>query len=59
MFSDESFFTLNFLDKRGRVWRRQNERHANVTIRFHDGFGGGLIMVWGGITMSDRTPSIL
>ena len=56
MFSDESRFTLDFLDRRGRVWRRRNERHANINLRPHDRFGGGSVMVWGGITMTDRTP---
>ena len=47
MFSDESLFTLDFLDRRCRVWRRRNERHANVTMRFHYRFDGGSVMVCG------------
>ena len=39
---DESLFTLDFLDRRGGVWRRRNERHANVTMQFHDRFGYGV-----------------
>lgn len=55
MFSDESRFTLDFIDRRARVWRRVNERHANVNVRQHDRFGRGSVMVWGGITMTGRT----
>ena len=55
MFSDESLFILDFLDMRGRVWRRRDEWHANVTKRFHDSYGCESIMVWGGIIMTKRT----
>ena len=46
---------LDFLDRRGPVWRRRNEGHANVTVRFHDIFGAGSVMVWDGIATTDRT----
>lgn len=29
---NESIFTLNFLEKRGRVWRQPHERHAIVSL---------------------------
>lgn len=45
MFSDESRFTLDFLDRRSRVWRRVNERHDNVNVTRHNRFGGGSVMV--------------
>lgn len=55
MFSDESRFTVDFLDRRRRVWRRRNERFHDVNVIRHDQFGGGSVMVWGGITAAGRT----
>ena len=49
--SDESLLTLDFLDRRDWVWRRWTKWHAITTMRFHDRFGGGSVMVCGGITM--------
>ena len=55
MFSDESRFTVDFLDRRRRVWRRRNERFHDVSVIRHDRFGGGSVMVWGGVTAAGRT----
>lgn len=55
MFSDESRFTVDFLDRRRRVWRRRNERFHDVNVIRHDPYGGGSVMVWGGITAAGRT----
>ena len=56
LFTDESRFTLSFHDGRNRVWRRTGERHQDATIVEHDRYGGGSIMVWGGISYHTRTP---
>ena len=56
MFSDESRFTLSFNDGRVRVWRRQGERYADATVREHNRYGGGSVMVWGGMSLGTRTP---
>jgi transposase len=58
MFSDESRFNLDFADGRIRVWRRLHERHYHCTIKQHDSFGGGSVMVWGGITYDHRTDLV-
>ena len=55
MFSDESRFTLDFLDRRPRVWRRVGERYTDPARVAHDRYGGGSVMVWGGITMTGKT----
>ena len=53
MLLDESLFNLEFLDRRGRVWRYR--QYVNAIMRCHERFGGGLVMVWGGITMTGRS----
>ncbi|KAL0153599.1 hypothetical protein M9458_051079 [Cirrhinus mrigala] len=55
LFTDESRFTLSSCDRRERVWRRQGERYAACNVVQHDRFGGGSVMVWGGISMEGRT----
>lgn len=55
LFTDESRFTLSTCDRRVRVWRRPGERSAACNILQHDRFGGGSVMVWGGISLEGRT----
>ena len=55
LFTDESRFTLNTCDRRERVWRSRGERYAACNIVQHDRFGGGSLMVWGGISMEGHT----
>ena len=55
LFTDESRFCLDFNDGRRRVWRQPGERYADCNIAQHDRFGGGSIMVWGGISLDGRT----
>ena len=56
LFTDESRFTLTFNDGRIRVWRRAGERFTDATIRQHNRYGGGSVMVWAGISTNHRTP---
>uniref|UniRef100_A0A674EK36 Transposase Tc1-like domain-containing protein n=1 Tax=Salmo trutta TaxID=8032 RepID=A0A674EK36_SALTR len=55
LFTDESRFTLSTCDRRDTVWRRRGERSAACNILQHDRFGGGSVMVWGGISLGGRT----
>ncbi len=55
LFTDESRFTLSTCDRRERVRRSRGERYAACNIVQHDLFGGGSVMVWGGISMEGRT----
>ena len=55
LFTDESRFCLDFHDGRRRVWRQKKERFKNCCVAEHDRFGGGSVMVWGGISYDGST----
>ena len=59
LFSDESRFNVSHADGRQRVYRRRGERFRNACIRERDRFGGGGVMVWGGIMGGQRTRLIV
>ena len=59
LFSDESRFSVDFADRRRRVWRRRNERFADCCIAQHDRFGGGSVMVWAGVSYDHRTDLVI
>lgn len=59
MFTDESRFFLSGNDGRLRVWRRRGERYLPNTMRETTAYGGGSIMVWGGITLDTRTELVI
>ena len=50
LFYDDSKFNLKFSDGRVRIYRRRGERFADVCVKETDRFGGGGVMVWGGIS---------
>ena len=54
MLSDESRFTLDFLDRRRRVWRRA-PRVIQTLLGLHMIDIGGSVMVWARIIMTGRT----
>jgi hypothetical protein len=58
-FTDESRFTLFRPDGRRRVNRRRGERFANACVLERDRFGGGSVMVWGGISHRLKSPLIV
>lgn len=59
LFSDESRFTLSFADGRTRIWRRTGERFADCCVMQRDRFGGGSVMVWGGIFGNQKTRLLI
>ena len=59
LFTDESRFHLSHSDGRIRVYRRRGERYVNHCVMEEDRFGGGSVMVWGGITARQRTRLIV
>ena len=59
VFSDESRFCLRRSDGRARVYRRRGERYADACVQEVDRFGGGSIMVWGGISFHHRSPLVI
>ena len=58
LFSDESRFNLGHLDGGIRVFRRKGERFADNCLIERDQFGGGSVMVWGGIMGRRKTNLI-
>ncbi|KAI4886070.1 hypothetical protein NFI96_023020 [Prochilodus magdalenae] len=46
---------LSTCDRYDRLWRRRGECYAACNIIQHDWFGGGSVMVWGGISLEGRT----
>ena len=59
IFSDESRFRVSHADGRVRVYRRRNERFAQCCVRERDRFGGGSVMVWGGIMGNVKTDLVV
>ena len=59
LFTDESRFCLSHGDGRIRVWRRRGERYADVCVTQQDRWGGGSLMIWGGIHSQGRTNLIV
>lgn len=54
LFTDESRFCLDVTDRRARVWRLPGERFHAANVSEHDIYGGGSLMVWGGISWVGR-----
>lgn len=46
-------------DGRCRIWRRGGERYAGCCVKEHDRWGGGSVMVWGGVTATGRTQLVV
>ena len=59
LFTEESRFLLDMLDRRRRVWHRRGERYANCAIVEHDRYGGGSLMVRGGISVRSHTELLV
>ena len=59
LFTDESRFMISTCDRRVRVWRRTGERYHEANVIEHNRFGGGGIMVWGGICIQGRTDLVV
>jgi hypothetical protein len=58
LFTDESRFCLYTSDRRIPVYRRDGERYSQVNIRPSTNFGGGSIMLWGGISFRGHTELV-
>ena len=59
LFSDESRFQLFRADDRTRIYRRAGERTALCCVQETVPFGGGSVMVWGGICGQQPTDRIV
>ena len=59
LFTDESRFCLQMIDRRSRVYRRRKERFSGACVHEVDRFSGGSGMVWCGISFNSRTQLII
>lgn len=54
VFTDESKFNLRGADGRVRVWRRRGERMDPANVIEYDHYGGGSVLIWGGMSILGR-----
>lgn len=59
LFTDETRVHLDGSDGRSRVYRRVDERYHDACVVERRPFGGGSVMVWGGITSTGRTSLVV
>ena len=58
LFTDESRFNIYKNDGKGRVYRRRHERFRDNCIIETERFGGGSVMIWGGMSMDTNTQPV-
>ena len=58
LFSDEVRICLHHVDGRRRVWRRPGEEHHEQCVQQKIAYGGGSIMLWGGMSDRGRTQLV-
>ena len=58
-FTDKSRLTFFRADGRRRLYRRHGERFADACVFERDRYGGGSVMVWGGISHGVKSPLIV
>lgn len=58
LFTDECRVCLHGSDRRGRVYRRPDERFAQCCFRETVAYGGGSCMIWAGISLEGRTALV-
>lgn len=56
MFTGESRYSLNSDSRRVIIWREPGTRYQPRNVLERDLYGGGGLMVWGGIMIGSRTP---
>lgn len=59
LFTDESRYTLYHSDSRILTWRERGMRYLEQHMAPTVAFGGGSVMVWGGISLQSRTELII
>ena len=58
-FTNESRFCLWQLDRQVKVWSGHSIHYANCCIERVTSFGGGSVMVWGGISLTGKTGLVI
>lgn len=59
LFTDESRFCLRSPDGRERIYRRTGERFFQNHFSPRVSYGGGSVMVWGGVSFEARTDLVI
>lgn len=59
LFTDESRFCLKSPDGRQRIYRRTGERFEQNHFSPRVSYGGGSVMVWGGVQLDSRTDLLI
>lgn len=59
LFTDESRFCVDFVDGREKMWRYRGERYNQTHFTETVSYGGGSVMVWGGICLGGRTELVI
>lgn len=59
LFTDESRFCINSIDGRERLYRRRGEEDEQFNFTATVSYGGGSVMVWGGICLGARTELVV
>lgn len=59
LFTDESRYCLFSSDRRLPVYRRDGERFSQCNFRNTTNFGGGSIMIWGGVSSEAKTELVV
>ena len=58
-FSDEGSIKWSRSNSRKRVWRRPNERFADVNIQEVNRYGGGSVMIWGMVARNYKSDVVV
>lgn len=58
-YTNESRITIFRPDGRRPIYRCRGERHAGAWVTEVDRFGGGSVMVWGGISHGVKSPLVV
>jgi len=59
LFTDESRFYVNSIDGRERLYHRRGEQDEHVNFTPTVSYGGGSVMIWGGICLGARTELVV
>ncbi len=59
LFTDEVRFHVSTCDRRVRIWRGAGEWYADINIVEYDRYGGGSVLVWGGICLDGWTDLVV
>ena len=59
LFTGESHFLVDVLDRQRQVWHQLEERLARCAVGEHNRYWGGIVMVWGGNSLWSCTDLVV